>query len=121
MRYIVDGTALTGGRMGTNEATGDLIVEITFGDQISGELTEKELVIGRILIEQIDDSIPIGPHLTIVVEVKAVGVGIACRVEPHPSPVFSEARRVEQAVEYSPPGIWFLIFQERIDFRQGGR
>ncbi len=118
---VIDRAALAGGRMRSNESAGDLILELRLGEQISGELTDDELIERWVLVEQFDDAITVGPHLTIVVEMQAVSVGVARRIEPHTSPVFAESFRGQQSIEQSFPGVRVGVGDEGIDLFDGGR
>ena len=107
------------------EAAGDFLVERVVGQQIAGELLDGELVERLVAIEGVDDPIAIRPHLAVIIEVNAVGIGVTRGVEPITGAMFAVLRRVEQAVHQFLVGIGRFIFDERFDFlrrrRQAGQ
>ncbi len=81
------------------EARGDALGHRRIGQQIAGELFNQELVEGLVGVEGVDDPVAVGPDLAVVVEVQAVGVGVAGGVEPGTRHVLAIARRGEEAVK----------------------
>ena len=69
------------------------------GQQVAGNLFVREPIEGLVGVEGVDDPVAIGPDAAVVVEVVAVGVGIAHGVEPVPRPVLAVARTRQQAVD----------------------
>ena len=65
-------------------------------DEIAGQLQDRELVEGEITVEGVDHPLPVSPHLAEVVEVDAVGIGVAGVVEPVPRPVLTPLQAREQ-------------------------
>ena len=89
--FIVDGSALAGGRVGADETAGDLILQCRFRQQVTRQLADDKFVIRGVGIEEFDDTVAIRPHLAVVVEVQSMGIGVAGGVEPGATPVFTEA------------------------------
>ena len=54
---------------------------------------------GMLRVEGLDHPVAVGPHLAVVVDVDAVRVGVAGRVEPVAGAVFAPLRRCQQAVD----------------------
>ena len=61
-------------------------VERGVGQQVAGDLLDGESIEGHIAVEGVDDPIAIAPHVAMVVDVVAVGVGVAGQVEPVRAP-----------------------------------
>ena len=72
---------------------------VLVGQQVAGELLDREPVERQVAVEGADDPVAIGPHLAEVVEVIAVGVGVAGGVEPVAGAVLAPAGRGEQPVD----------------------
>ena len=84
--------------------------------QIAGELIACEVVEMLIRVERFDDPVAIRPHLSFVVEVQTVCVGVARDVEPVPRHFLAEARRREIAIHHFLVGIRRLVRSELRDF-----
>ena len=74
-------------------------------DQIARQLQHGELVERHVAVEGVDHPLPVGPHLPLVVEVDAVGVGVAGIVEPVPGPLFAPFEPGQQPVDEPFVGI----------------
>ena len=62
---------------------------VALGQQVAGELLDRELVERHVVVQGFDDPIAIGPHLALAVDRVAVAVGIAGLVEPVAAPAFA--------------------------------
>ena len=71
------------------EAGGDLLIERGIRQQIAGKLLDREFVERQVAIEGPNHPIAIRPVLAVIVEVNAVRVGIAGRIEPVASPMLA--------------------------------
>ena len=91
--FFVDHAPFVGGDVAAIEARGDVLIERAIGQQVAGELLDRELVERHVAVEGVDDPIAIGPDLAIVVEVDAVRVGVAGRVEPVAAAMLAPVRR----------------------------
>ena len=95
------------------------------GQQVAGQLLDREAVEGHVLIEGLDDPIAIGPDLAVIVEVDAVAVGIAGGVEPVAGPMFAPMRRLHQAVGQLLVGLRRRVVDKGLDHlrrrRQAGQ
>ena len=92
-----DGAAFVGRDVAAVEAGGDLLVERAVGQQIAGQLLDRELVERHVAVEGVDDPVAIGPDLAVVVEVDAVRVGVAGDVEPVAAAMLAPVRRLQAA------------------------
>ena len=66
-------------------------------EQVAGELLDEELVERQVAVEGGDDPLTIRPDFAIVVEMEAVGIAVACGVEPEPRQVFAVVRRARRS------------------------
>ena len=79
-----DHPALGAGGVAPVEARGDLLVQGRVRQQVAGELLDDKLVEGLVVVQRPHDPVPVRPHGPPVVQVEAVGVGVAGGVEPGP-------------------------------------
>ena len=66
------------------EARGDALVDSRVGEQVAGNLLDRELIERQVAVEGVDDPVAIRPDRATTVFLVAVGVGIARLVEPRP-------------------------------------
>ena len=97
--FFGDGAALVGRDVAAIEAGGHLLVERAIGQQVAGQLLDRELIEGHVSIEGSDHPVAIRPHLAVVVEMNAVRVGVASGVEPVAAPVLAPVGRFQQLVD----------------------
>ena len=123
--FLVDDAPLVGRHVAAVEAAADPGLEHRVGrgvggevHEIAGELELRESVEGQVVVEGLNNPLPVGPHLPVVVEVDPVGVGIAGVVEPMTAAVLTPLRRREQDVEIPLIGVGPGVGQEGLD---GGR
>ncbi len=103
--FLLDGPAFVGGHVAPVEAGGHELVLGRIRQQIPGDLLDHEPVEGLVPVEGGDDPIAVGPHFPVVVEMQAVGVGIAGGIQPVPRPMFAPAGAVQQTVDPTFVGI----------------
>ena len=70
-------SALARGGQATVETGGDFLVDGRFGQQVAGHLLDRKPVERHVLFERVDHPIAVGPDRAVVVDVDAVGVGVA--------------------------------------------
>ena len=116
--FLVDDAAFVGRDIAAVEAGGDFLFERGAGQQIAGELLDRELVEGHVLVEGFDDPIAIGPDFAEVVEVDAVGVGVAGDVEPVAAAVLAPLLGVHEAIDEVFIGLGVFVVDEGFD--EGG-
>ena len=75
--FLGNGAALMRVHAVAQETGGRDLVGCGVGDEIAGQLLGDEPVIGLILHEGVDDPVAPSPHVTVVVNREAVGVGVA--------------------------------------------
>ena len=68
-------------------------------------MKNRELIEGEVVVEGLYDPVAVGPHVPFVVEVEAVGVGIAGDVEPVAGHLLAMVRAREQPVDELVIGI----------------
>ena len=68
------------------------LVECGPGQQVAGNLFDDEPVERHVGSEGPNHPVPVGPDLTVVVQVHAVGVAISGSIQPEPGPVFGGGR-----------------------------
>jgi len=80
------------------EAGGDAGRLIRLGEQIAGDLLEREPVERHVGVQGPNDPIAIGPDFAEVVALETVRIGIAGQVEPGASPALAELGRIQQLI-----------------------
>ena len=106
------------------ETGGDLVVRGGVGQQVAGELLDREAVERHVVVEGADHPVAPGPHVAMAVDVIAVGVGVAGEVEPLHGHALAVVRRGEQAVDLLLVGVGRFVGEEGVDFvrsRAAGR
>ena len=103
------------------EAT--LLIERAVGKQVAGQLLDRELIERHVAIEGVDHPIAKRPHLAIIVDMNAVGVGIAGGIEPIATPMFALARRGQQPIDIFFIGVGRFVVRGilRLARASGGR
>ena len=81
------------------EARGDFLIHRAIGQQIAGELLDRELIERLVAIEGRDHPIAKRPNFAIIVEMNAVGIGVARGIEPIAGPMLAIAGRRQQAID----------------------
>ena len=114
------GTAFLGGLKQTVVARGDLLTVAGFGNQITGDIFDHELVVGKISVKGVDDVFPIGGDFHEVVTVVPDGVGKADEIEPVNGHAFPEALISEQPVDQLFKGLGGFVLEKTFGFPRGG-
>jgi len=122
--FLVNGAALARRHIAADESRRDKLISRRPGQEIPRELPGRELIVGEIVIEGFHDPVAVGPHLSLVVEVKAVGVAIPRHIEPVTRHFLTEARRLQIAIDHRfigpGRGILFEGVHLRLRRRQPG-
>ena len=105
----------------TVEAGGDLLVERAIREQISRELFDGKLVKRHVAVEGVNQPFAVRPVLAEVIEVDAVGVGIAGGVEPVAAPVLAPVLGLHQLVDELLVDIRGRVVHELLDELRRGR
>ena len=69
------------------------------GQQVAGQLFDQEPIVRHVAVQRVDHPVaplPLFPRHVLLV---AVGVGIACGIEPVPRPLLSEPFALQQAFD----------------------
>ena len=93
-----DGAAFIGRGVAPLETGRDQLRLRRIRQQVAGDLLDRELVERLVRVEGFDHPVAVGPHLARVVEVQAVGVGVARGIEPIAGAVLAVRRRRHQLV-----------------------
>ena len=83
----------------TVKAGGDDVIRVVAGEQVAGQLGDGELVERHVGVERADDPVAVWPDFAGAVFFVAIGIGVACEVEPFAGPAFAVLRRSEEAVD----------------------
>ena len=67
----------------------DFLRKCRIGQQVPRDLFNRELINGHVVIHRLNDPIAKGPHVSNLIRLVSVGIGVACQVEPMPSPLFA--------------------------------
>ena len=97
--------ALVGGDVVALKAGGHELVEARLGQEVAGHLLDDEVVEGLVLVERPDRPVAPREHLAVVVDVDAVGVAVAGRVEPVAGAVLAPVPRPQQPVDEGLVGV----------------
>ena len=104
------------------EAGGDSRSQRPAGQQVAGQLLDREPIEGHVAVEGVDHPVAVPPGIgPVAVVLVAVAVGIADQVEPRPGPALPEMRRGEQAVHEPLVGVGPPVRQELLHLRGRGR
>ena len=118
---LIDAATLAGRHVAAVEAGGDLLVHRGIGQQVSRQLPDGELVIGQVLIEGAHHPVAVGPHAALVVQVQAVGVGVAGCIQPVAAHVLAVAFGLQQAGHDFFIRIRAVVRQKGVDLRKRRR
>ena len=97
------------------EPSGNELIERRFFEEITRELLDGKLIEGQIPIEALDDPIAISPHLSLVVQMQAVGIGIASDIEPVPGHLLAIAVRLQVPIHHFLISLRRGVGQVRLD------
>ena len=104
-KLLVDRAPLARRHVAAREAGSCLLLARGAGEEIAGELENRELIEGEVFVEGLHDPVAVGPHVALVVEVEAVGVGIARDVEPMAGHLLAMVRARQQPIDELVIGI----------------
>ena len=103
------------------EAGGDLVIHGRVGQQIACKLLDRELVVRHVLVVGLDHPVAPRPHRPQAVDVVAVGVGVAGKIEPLHRHALAIVRRGQQVVDTLLVGVGRLVGQKGVHFGGRGR
>ena len=92
---------------------------VAFGQQVAGQLLDRELVERQIAVERADDPVAPRPHPAMAVDVVAVRVGVARGVEPGHGHALAVVRRLQQRVDALFVRVGRAVGEKGVDL--GGR
>ena len=86
---------------------------VGLGQQVAGELLDRELVVGQVAVEGVDHPVAVPPDVGAQrVGAVARAVGVAGQVEPHAGPAFAEGGIFQEAIDRSLVGAWGLVVEK---------
>ena len=97
---------------------GEVAVVLAGGELVGRELELEEAVVGQVAVEGGDDPVAVGVGVgvaALLLEDVALGVGVACDVEPVASPAFAEGRRGQQPIDEFLDRLRVAVLRERFD------
>ena len=118
---VIDDPDFVRGHVASLETGGDPLLHRRVGEQIAGQLFDRELVEREIAIVGRDHPIAIRPDLAIIVDVDPVRVAVARGVQPVACAVFAVMRRGQVAIHHALVSIRGTVLQEGFDFGGLGR
>ena len=101
----------------TIEPGGDLLVQRSVGQQVAGQLLDRELVVGHVAIERVDHPVAPPPHEPLAVGLIAVAVGIARSIEPGERHALAILRRAQQPIDDLLVCVRRRVLQKRVELR----
>lgn len=113
--FLVHSTFLIGEGV-SMEAGGDFLGEIRIGQEVAGELLDRELVEGKVPIDGVDDpvAVKVGIRAGGIFFV-AIAIGVAGQVEPMAAPAFAKVWGSQELIDESGPTL-----RGRISGKGGG-
>ena len=123
-QLVVDRASLACCDVAPGEAGGNLLIGRDVRQQVASDLKNRELVEGEILVERLHDPVAVQPHLTFVVEMKAMRVAVTSVVEPVAGHLLAVVRALQQPRHQLLVGVGRTVGDEGIDLvrcrRQAG-
>ena len=111
-----DGPALAGTKIATHVAGTNLLIHRRLGQQVARNLFGGELVERLVGVKGVDDPLAVFPQAALGIDVVAVRIRVARRVEPVPRRVLAITRRGEQTVHDFFVSSGRLVSEEGIHF-----
>ena len=96
------------------EAGGQDLFVRRIRQKITGQLLDGELIERHVVVERTNHPVAPGPHRTLAVTLIAVGVGVACRLQPVPRHAFAIGRRRQRAGHEPVPRAWLVVLKKTL-------
>ena len=87
-----------------------------FGKEVTGQLFDRELIEGKIVVECFDDPVAVRPHVATAIDRVAVGISVASLVKPVPTPTLAIVRACKESVYKASPCVGTFIGDEVVSF-----
>ena len=101
------------------ESCRDTLFDCRVGQQVAGDLLNRELIERHVAIESIDHPVAITPRIQAnAVLLVTIAVRIAGEIQPVAAPFFAVMRRGEQTIDQPLLGLRRPIVQKGLDFRR---
>ena len=120
-KLLVVGAALRVGHRVAVKPRRDQVVGGRIRQQIPGELADRELVEGHVVVQRIDDPVAIGPDRPQAVLLVAHRVRVARQVQPHAGPPLAVRRGIQETVHKVRVGFWGRVGSKRVSLLRGRR
>ncbi len=91
--FFIIGTALFIGLRHAMRGRRDAVFDGWLRKQISGNLFDRELVVGQIAVQRVDHPVAIFPNRSASIQTQASGIGVTNLVQPNARPTFAERKR----------------------------
>ena len=118
---VGDGSAFAVDAVVSKEAGGQLLLRTRLREQIPGQLLDRELVEGQILVQRVNDPFAPPPHGSRLVVLIAVGVGVSGQIEPDRRHAFPIPGRSQEPVDDPLVRAGRRVGEEGVQFIQGRR
>ena len=122
---LVDRPPFAGRHVAAIETGGDQLGLGRLGQQVAGQLIDREVTERLVAIERTDHPVAIGPDLANIVEVQPVRVAVPRHIQPMPSHLLAIVLRLEEPIDHLFVGVGGGIRQKRVDlverWRQSGQ
>ena len=103
------------------EAGGDDVVGHSVGQEITGDLPDRECVERHVVVERLNHPVAIRPDRPLAILLVAVRVGVAGEIEPAAGPPLAIPRAGKQAVDEAFVGVRRVGGEEGVEFGRRGR
>ena len=98
-RLLGDAPALAIDHVIAIEAAREFLLGRGIRQKITRELPDRELIVGHVVIDRLHHPVTPWPHGALRIALVAVAVGVACRIQPVPSPALAEVRAGEETFD----------------------
>ena len=119
-KFLVDCSPFAGRDVAAIEACGHKLITSGIGKKVASHLPDGELIKREILIEGLHDPVAEGPHLTLVIQMQTMRVGIPGHIQPVLGHFFTVTGRCQISVDHSFIGTGCGIAEVFVDFLNGG-
>src|SRR5262249_10902471 len=96
------------------EAGGDQLRRRRVGEQVAGQLLDRETVVGHVVVVGLDDPVAPAPDGAVGVVGVALAVGVAGQVEPDLGPAFAVGRVGQRPVDVALVGVGGGVVDEAV-------
>ena len=84
--------------------------------EVAGQLFDRELIEGKIVVECFDYPVAVRPHVATAIDRVAVGISVASLVKPVPTPTLAIVRACKESVCKASPCVGTFVVDEVVSF-----